>query len=508
LSTSATSSLLNKNSLLIAKSRFFLTRLITYFSLLLLPVWIPKLLPMHTFFHYLLICLYLMFLFSQWYLFAKEMDYRFKIHVKTNSSMERTLYRVLVGQTFMIFYFSLMGFVPNAIVNHFFWGTWVVLGLYYSWPTRGKIIQESVSTDFSEYKFLDSFEKTTLFLLILTVMISVPFIPLFDSTTVLKLYIDPKSYIHNSFWSYLNLIFFPFQKFPKLLNLAYVLYLYFVSAVILLLSFYSLMRHFVSRRLCLFGVYIITSCWAFSKAMQINFLEILFSAASLAWLWSTFWMLRAGNYRAGLVSGIICALATMYHPAFYFVYWIQVLFLFNLSRDNFTWWYKQQMFRYTTLGGIYAFFLFLTHQDHHLYFDNMGQWFNWYRPYFDNIFSKSFFAIIPVGIVLFIVKRKFILESKIWLNFVGNHRSYDLFLLFILTFALGFMIFPPIFGAYMLLVVATSVCLFPLEHIFSFVQHAKSQRNMIFLSYLILCLLDSNMEGRVKILISQFTKPF
>ena len=501
-------SIFNTDSLLFQKSRFFLTRLITYFSLLLLPVWIPKLLPMHPIFHYVLICLYLMFLFSQWYLLAKEIDYRFKIHVKTNSSMERTLYRLLVGQTFMIFYFSVIGFIPHSLVHHFFWGTWVVLGLYYSWPTRGKIIQESVSTDFSEYRFLDSFEKTTLFLLILTVMISVPFIPSFDSTTVLKLYVDPKSYLHNSFWSYLHLVFFPFQKFPKLLNLSYVLYLYFVSAIMLLLSFYSLMRHFVSRRLCLYGAYVITSCWAFSKTMQINFLEILFSTATLVWLWSTFWSLRSGNYRAGLIVGMISALVSMYHPVFYFLYWIQVLFLFHLSRDSFTWWFKQQMFRYTTLGGIYAFFIFLTHQDHQSYFGAMGQWMDWYRPYFDTIFSKSIFAILPVALVLFFVKRRVIMESRIWKNFSGNHRSYDLFILCVLSYVLALVFFPPIFGAYMLLVVITCICLFPLEHIFSFVQHSKSRRNMIFLSYLLMCLLDSNMEGRVKILISQFTKPF
>ncbi len=501
-------SLFNKNSLLFTKSRFFLTRLITYFSLLLLPVWIPKLLPLHQVFHYLVILLYLMFLFSQWYLLAKEVDYRFKIHVKTNSSMERTLYRILVGQTFMIFYFSILGFIPTAIVNHFYWGTWVALGLYYSWPTRGKIIQESVSTDFSEYKFLDSFEKTTLFLLVITILVSIPFIPIFESTAVLKLYIDPQSFLHNSYWNYLHLLSYPFQKFPQLLNLSFVLYIYFVSAIILLLSFYSVMRHFVSRRMCLLGTYIITSCWAFSKGMQINFLEILFSSATVAWIWVSFWMLRAGNYRAGLIAGIVCAWVSMFHPGLYFMYWVLVLFLFYISKANFTLWYKQQMFRYTTLGGIYAFFIFLTHQDHHLFFQNLGQWFTWYKPHLVNILSKSYFAIIPVGVVLFLVKRKTILESPLWQNFVGNNRAYDLMTLSLMAFLLGFLVFPPIFGVYVLLVSITFLSLFPLEQILGFVQQAKSQRNMIFLSYLLLCLLDSNMEGRVKILIGQFTKPF
>lgn len=106
------------------------------------------------------------------------------------------------------------------------------------------------------------------------------------------------------------------------------------------------------------------------------------------------------------------------------------------------------------------------------------------------------------------MKRKTILQSTLWLNFVGNNRAYDLLVLTVMTFLLGFLVFPPIFGVYVLLVIFTFVSLFPLEQILSFVQQAKSQRNMIFLSYLLLCLLDSNMEGRVKILIGQFTKPF
>lgn len=506
--TEQLNSLFDKNSLLLIKSRFFLTRLVTYFSLLLLPVWIPKLVPMHQFFHYLVILLYLMFLFSQWYLLAKEIDYRFKIHVKTNSSMERTLYRILVGQTFMIFYFSMLGFIPSSIINHFYWGTWVVLGLYYSWPTRGKIIQESVSTNFSEYRFLDSFEKTTLFLLVLTVLISIPFIPIFESITVLKLYIDPQSFLHNSYWNYLHLISYPFQKFPQLLNLSFILYIYFVSTIILLLSLYSLMRHFISRRICLLGTYIITSCWAFSKGMQLNFLEILFSSATLSWIWVSFWMLRSGNYRSGLIAGIICAWLSMLHPGLYFFYWLQMLFLFYISKSNITLWYKQQLFRYTTLGGIYAFLIFITHQDHQLFFRNLGQWFSWYQPHLVTIVSKSYFAIIPVGLVLFFIKRKTITQSMLWQNFIGGHRAYDLVVLILMSFLLGFLVFPPIFGVYMLLAIITFLSLFPLEQILVFVQQAKSQRNMIFLSYLLLCLLDSNMEGRVKILISQFTKPF
>ena len=506
--TNQLSPAISNQTILLAKARFFIARLLTYFSLLLLPVWIPKLLTLNEIFHYLLIILYILFLFSQWYLLAKEVDYRFKIHVKTNSSLERTLYRLLVGQAFMIFYFMLLNFVPTSILKHFYWGTWVVLGLYYSWPTRGKIIQESVSTDFNEYKFLDAFEKTTFFLLILTVLISVPFIPVFDSVEVLRLYIDPQSFIHNSFWNYLYVMSFPFHKFPNLLNLCYVLYIYFVSTAVLLLSFYSILRHFISRRLCLLGTYALTSCWSFSIAMQNNFLEILFSSASVCWLWSSFWVLRAGNYRAGLILGVITALISLYHPGFYLLYWMQLFFLFYISKSSLTTWYKQQLFRYTTIGGIYAFFIFLTHQDHHLLSWQFGQWFDLYLPNIGELLGKSFFTVAPLGLIVLLLRKKFLTSSLQWKNVMSQYKFYDLFFLCLCLMLLGFIVFPPIFGSYLLLILATFLSLLPLEQIFQLVQHVKSQRNMIFLCFLLICLLDSHMEGRVKILISQFTKPF
>jgi len=490
-----------------AKARFFITRLLTYFSLLLLPVWIPKLLTLHPLFHFLLIISYLLFLFSQWYLLAKEIDHRFKIHVKTNSSLERTLYRVLAGQAFMILYFNLVSFAPISLLNHFYWGTWVALDLYYSWPTRGKIIQESVSSDFNEYKFLDGFEKTTFFLIILTVLISIPAIPFFDSIEVLRLYLDPQGYIHNIFWNYLQIISFPFHKFPGLLHLSYVLYFYLVSAVILLISFYSLVRYFVGRRLSILGTYALVSCWAFSTVMQASFLELIFSTAALSWLWAMFWTLRAGNYRVGLILGMINVWISLLHPGYYFLYWLQIFYLFYLSQSTLTLWYRQQVFRYTILGGIISFLIFLTHQDHNLLSWQLGQWFNYYFPAAITHLEKSFFALGPIAlIVLFIIKPKS--PNQYWKALVAQKKIYDLLMLFLCLLILGLLIFPPIFGIYLVLIFAVLLCIIPLEHLFLLIQHVKSQRNIIFLSYLIICLLDSHMEGRVKILIGQFIRPF
>src|SRR5690606_35595065 len=141
------------------------------------PVWVHKLLEINLFTQSLLMLAYLLFMAGQWYLLGKEIDHRLKIYFRANSSIDRVLYRVIIGNATMVLVFNIMSFIPESIVRHFFWGFFGVLGLCYSWPTRAKIIVESVSTQFTEYKYLDSFEKTVLFLILAMFLASMPSFP-------------------------------------------------------------------------------------------------------------------------------------------------------------------------------------------------------------------------------------------------------------------------------------------------------------------------------------------
>src|SRR6476620_11004922 len=104
---------LEKNSNIIwEKSKFFVNRLLIYFSFLLLPVWIQKTLEINIFVQSLLMLAYLMFMAGQWYLLGKEIDHRLKIYFRANSSIDRILYRVLIGNATMMIVFNLMSFIP------------------------------------------------------------------------------------------------------------------------------------------------------------------------------------------------------------------------------------------------------------------------------------------------------------------------------------------------------------------------------------------------------------
>ena len=123
---------LAKNSNIIwEKSKFFINRVVIYFSFLLLPVWIQKSLEINIFVQSLMMLAYLMFMAGQWYLLGKEIDHRLKIYFRANSSIDRVLYRLVIGNATMMIIFNLMSFIPDSIVRHFFWGFFVVVGLFW-----------------------------------------------------------------------------------------------------------------------------------------------------------------------------------------------------------------------------------------------------------------------------------------------------------------------------------------------------------------------------------------
>ena len=165
--------LANGSNIFKLKWKFFTFRLVSYFSFLLLPVYFQKGLSLTPLMTAMLMTLYILFTVGQWFLLGKEIDHRLKIYFRVNSSIDRVVYRLFLGMFFFILLFNLLSFLDSKWIYNSYWITWVLLGLFYSWPTRGKIIQESVSSNFGEFKFLDRFEKTLVFLIMLMFIFSI-----------------------------------------------------------------------------------------------------------------------------------------------------------------------------------------------------------------------------------------------------------------------------------------------------------------------------------------------
>lgn len=497
---------LAKNSIIWEKSKFFITRVLTYFSFLLLPVWIPKTLEINIFIQSVLIMFYLLFMAGQWYLLGKEIDHRLKIYFRANSSIDRILYRVVIGLSAMILIFNVMWLIPDSIVRHFFWGFFVVLGLFYSWPTRGKIIEESVSTQFTEYRYLDSFEKTVLFLSLAIFIFSMPSFPFLKNLETYKLIIDPDEKMHGQFWNYLQMNFFPFRRFPHLVSLGWSMHLYFISFSFYLLAFYGIMRVFLSRRLSILGIFALVSTWSFSLFMKKDLFSCVNSTFAVLWVWSILWCIKSSTYRSGLMYGLLCYMGVVFNYNYSILYPTGLFLLYYFFLEENTDWYRSQFLKYSMLGAFLIILTLLTHVD--LRFFESGIPLDDFMQHVGATISRkafnglSFIGVLSLSIVFFLPKLKilhsFILDRKrlavlvqlsIILLFVGLFAEKQLIINFGL---LWFIVF---------------LCLFPLEWVFQTLSRLRSRRNFIYMIYVLVCLLDSHFEGRVRIFINFYESP-
>jgi hypothetical protein len=498
---------LEKNSNIIwEKSKFFVNRLLIYFSFLLLPVWIQKTAEINIFVQSLLMLAYLMFMAGQWYLLGKEIDHRLKIYFRANSSIDRVLYRVLIGNATMMIIFNLMSFIPVPLVKHFFWGFFVVVGLFYSWPTRGKIIEESVSTQFTEYKYLDAFEKTVLFLTIAMFITSMPSFPFMSNLETMKLIVDPEEKMHGQLWNYLHMNFFPFRKFPHLVNLGWSMHFYFINFSLYLLAFYGIMRFFLSRRLSILGLFALVSTWSFSLFLKKDPYLCATTCFSVLWVWSILWCIKSSTYRSGLMYGLLCYMGVIlnFNYVFLFPVGLALLYFFFLKEN--TDWYREQFVKYTMLGLFLILVTMITHVD--IRFFDHAFTFKQFNTYFNMLLKrKAFYALSYIGLICLLIMNFKPQRKTLRVLTLDVKRLREFSILVVCLLVLTFTVEKDLAQSFGLLWFIVFLCILPLEWIFQSISRLRSRRNFIYMVYVIVCLLDSHFEGRIRILYNFYQSP-
>jgi len=488
------------------KSKFFINRAVIYFSFLLLPVWIQKTSEINIFAQSLLMLAYIMFMAGQWYLLGKEIDHRLKIYFRANSTIDRVLYRVLIGNATMMVIFNLMTFIPDSIVRHFFWGFFVVIGLFYSWPTRGKIIEESVFTQFTEYKYLDAFEKTVLFLTIAMFFVSMPSFPFISNIETFKLVIDPDEKMNGQLWGYLSMNFYPFRRFPHLINLGWSMHFYFVSFSIYLIAFYGILRFFISRRLSMLGLFALVSTWSFSIFLKQDIYACASTTFAVLWVWSILWCVKSATYRSGLMYGLLCyyGVTLNYNHFFLFPVGLALLYFYFL-REN-TDWYRKQFVKYTSLGMFLILITLITHID--LRFFEHALTFDEFFGYLGIVLKrKAFYSLSFIGLfafILMLIRPKFKVLSTLIIDY---RRLIELGVLVACVILLSLIVDEDLVKSFGILWFVVFLSVLPLEWIFQSISRLRSRRNFIYVIYILLCLLDSHFEGRVRMLYNFYQSP-
>lgn len=494
--------LANSSNILITKWKFFSFRLLSYFSFLLLPVYIQKGLELNTLSLAFLMSLYILFTVSQWFLLGKEIDHRLKIYFRVNSSIDRVVYRLFLGMFFFILLFNSLSFLDSKWIYNSYWMTWSALGLFYSWPTRGRIIQESVSSNFGEFKFLDRFEKTLVFLILIMFIFSVPEFPPKANIDLLKLYFDPLEKIGNPFWNFLTVNYYPFKSYPSLFRIAWSLHFYIVGLGLFLLVFYAFLRFFVSRRLSLLGVFALISSWSFSKTLTQNVEFSFLTTYSLVWIWSLLWVTKSSTYRAGLFLGLVSYWGALLNQSYSVLVFFQCLLLYFIFLKDRTSWYKRQLFRYAAFGIILTVLHLITT------IDVLESLHSFDYVFFKNILievdRKGFFALAFFGVVIAILKsmnRKMVFFKDLQIE----KLSLKIFLYSYAVFIIQSLIWDKyLITGFGLMWALAFLSLIPLEFIFQSLTRLRSKRNMIYVVYILICLLDSHFEGRIKLFIKIF----
>ncbi len=497
---------MENSNIILEKSKFFINRLLIYFGFLLLPVWIQKTLELNIFIQSLMMLAYLMFMAGQWYLLGKEIDHRLKIYFRANSTLDRVIYRVIIGNATIMIIFNLMSFIPESIVRHFFWGFFIVIGIFYSWPTRGKIIQESVSTQFTEYKYLDSFEKTVLFMTLATFFVSMPSFPFLSNLETLKLIVDPEEKMHGQMWNYLSMNFFPFKRFPHLVNLGWSMHFFFVNFSLYLCAFYGIMRFFISRRLSILGLFALVSTWSFSLFLKKDPYLCATTCFSVLWIWSILWCIKSSTYRSGLMYGLLCYMGVVlnFNYVFLFPAGLGLLYFFFLKES--TDWYRGQFVKYAMLGMFLILITMITQIDLR-FFENTFS-----LSQFSNHFSiilrrKAFYALSFIGLLSLIIMNLKPHRKALTVLTIDIRRLREFSLLVLCLIAMSFLIEKDLVQNFGLLWFIVFLCILPLEWIFQSISRLRSRRNFIYMIYVMVCLLDSHFEGRVRIMVNFYQSP-
>ena len=494
----------NEKSMFYAKIKFFFYRFIIYFSFLLLPVWIQKSLELGAFLQSFIMVLYIVFIVCQWFLLGKEIDYRLKIYFRVNSSMDRVVYRLLLGLFFFILYFNVINFFPPKWIYNLFWTTWIILGLFYSWPTRGKIIEESLASNFNESRHLDSFEKTLVVLISITFITSIPHLPSLTDQEALKIFFDNTKNINSQIWNFLTVNYYPFYKYPTLLKIAWSMHFYFVWVGLFLLTFYTFLRFFVSRRLSLLGVFALVSSWSFSKILTFEYGTSLVTTYLLIWIWSTLWMAKSSTYRTGLFLGLVNYFGALINPTNGFLVFPQLLLLHFSSLKEKTSWFKKQALKYASPGLFFIVLILLAYWEHGANTSDLS--FSSYIKEAMVIVKRKSFNILAVFGVFVLMAKYFLPKWKISREFQFDTKKMNQvhFLILALiahSFAFGYEMVRGFFVMWPVVFLA----LLPLEVLFQKISRLRSNRNMIYLIYILICLLDSRFEQRVKIFLQLFT---
>ena len=184
----------------------------------------------------------------------------------------------------------------------------------------------------------------------------------------------------------------------------------------------------------------------------------------------------------------------------------QCLLLYFVFLKDRTAWYKRQLFRYAAFGIILTILHLITIVDVLESFHAFD--FVFFKNILNEVDRKGFFALAFLGAVIAILKslnRKIVFFKELQIEKLSLKiflYSYAVFVLFSLVWD------KYLITGFGLMWSLAFLSLIPIEFIFQSLTRLRSKRNLIYVVYILICLLDSHFEGRIKLFIKIFNSSF
>ena len=231
-----------------------------------------------------------------------------------------------------------------------------------------------------------------------------------------------------------------------------------------------------------------------------------FSVFTVIWVWAGLWIIKSSTYKSGLFLGTIGFLASLLDSR----YSLLIIFHFSICHFLFlnqkTKWFRKQFYKYFSFGCFSSLLILIFCRLFNVEGVKPIESISLIKIGKNILFEmneKSFFSLALIGFVILIVKYLFPKMEKLGMSFFIDIKKMTIVLisLFIL-FCFGAFISPELIKGLGTIWPVVLFCLIPIEFIFQLSSRFRSNRNIIYLMYILICLLDSHFEGRIKIFLN------
>lgn len=251
------------------------------------------------------------------------------------------------------------------------------------------------------------------------------------------------------------------------------------------------------------AIFSIVSTWSFAKILGTNIVYSYTTTFLLVWVWSILWTTKSSTYRSGLFTGLVLAWGSMINIHYIYLLPVTLIFVYFKFMQDKTTWYRRQWLKYNLLGVLVSLIVISTHFEVGKLFSGVG-FKNFYYLVEELIYRKAFYILSLFGFFL-LAFNQFGLFKK-YLSFVVYDKEKINELVFcILTITIFGLTLSNIYiEGFSYLWIIAFLSLIPLEWIFQSISRLRSKRNIIYTLYILVCLLDSHFEGRIRIIGKMF----